>query len=467
MKKTKSLGRMLGIVIVCIAFFAAPAPVEALSVSSPAAFALDAKTGEALYEKNADTMRPCASLTKLMTAYLVFESISRSELTWDTPITISWRTAELSRVKGHSNVPLTAGESYAVHELMTALLGVSANACAVAFAEELAGSETAFVAMMNDKATAMGLAASFQDASGLSSNNTMSSRSVAILSAYLVRDFPAVLDFTGRHPVYFRSKAYDNTNQMLPGRPYGYAGTDGLKTGTTTPAGYCFSGTAARDGDRVIAVVLGGSSLKNRFGDAKNLFDYGFDRIKNYPLPFKDVSINAWYFEPVKNCTEAGWMQGTGAIAFSPEATTTRAMFVTVLGRMDGIDETAWDTPTSFHDVEEDAWYTSYVAWADDAEIVAGFEDGSFRPHDQITREQMMMIVYNYARHIGEEVDPSPSPTLEAFSDYKTVSTWALDAAAWSVERKWIQGTGEGRLSPQANATRAQLAQLLQNIAAA
>ncbi len=171
---------------------------------------------------------------------------------------------------------------------------------------------------------------------------------------------------------------------------------------------------------------------------------------------FADVTKEDWYYESVKYVYENKLMQGTGN-GFEPESKMTRAMLVTVLYRMANPENT--ENTHSFSDVPEGRWYSDAVAWASSNEIVSGVGENRFAPDEDITREQMALIIYRFAKHLG--VDVTDASNLEGFTDMKDISDWALDAIKWANSASLINGTTEAVLSPKGTATRAQVATIL------
>lgn len=174
------------------------------------------------------------------------------------------------------------------------------------------------------------------------------------------------------------------------------------------------------------------------------------------PLPFSDVSESDWYFGAVKYVYSNGMMNGTDAAAFSPALTTSRAMIVTILYRLE--DDPA-PASSDFTDVQSGAWYSGAVGWASATGVVGGFGDGRFGPDEAITREQLAAILYRYAKLKG--LNPGVSGTLSGFTDTASVSPYAQDAMRWAVGRGLISGKGDGILDPGGSATRAEAAAIL------
>lgn len=249
----------------------------AISLSSRGAFVLDSDTGEALFVHNADTAIPPASMTKIMSLYVIYSHLADGSLSKDTQIPVSRALANYSRDPGYSNVYLNAGATYSVDELLKAICVVSANAAVMAIGDYISGSESAFVAEMNNWISSWGVNGYFVDCTGVSSSNRISPRGMATVANRLITDYPDVLNYTSLTFLNFRGQTYYPTNKMLPGGVYEYEGADGLKTGTTSAAGCCFTGTATRNGKRLISVVMGASSTNMRYVDTIKMMDYSWD----------------------------------------------------------------------------------------------------------------------------------------------------------------------------------------------
>lgn len=283
-------------------------PVHAnsqLGINVDSAILIDADSGKILYEENADTPLGIASMTKMMTEYILFEAIEEGKISWDQEYKVTDYTYAVSQDRRLSNVPLRADGTYTIKELYEALAIYSANAATIAIAETIAGTETEFLKLMNAKAEELGLEDyKFVNTTGLNNShlqgmhpagtgpddeNVMPAKSVAKLAYHLIHDYPEVLETTSINTKVFREGTsdaivMDNWNFMLPGFVYEYPGVDGLKTGTTDFAGHTFTGTAVRDEKRLISVVMnavdadGTNSHKSRFDATRALFDYGFNQ---------------------------------------------------------------------------------------------------------------------------------------------------------------------------------------------
>lgn len=177
-------------------------------------------------------------------------------------------------------------------------------------------------------------------------------------------------------------------------------------------------------------------------------------------LSFVDVPQGAWFYDAVEYVVRSGYFMGTSDTTFSPDSAMTRAMFVTVLGRMAGVS-VDHNTTGGFTDVKAGSYYAGYVAWAAQNGIVTGTSETTFAPDEMVTREQMAAFLYRYAKYLGMDV-ASDGSALNTFADASEVSAWAGEAVAWATARKIINGTGTG-IEPKATATRAQVAQIVWN----
>ena len=172
---------------------------------------------------------------------------------------------------------------------------------------------------------------------------------------------------------------------------------------------------------------------------------------------FLDVAPNAWYKDAVQYAYAGGLMTGVSANEFAPEATTTRAMIVSMLARLEGVESAE---SAGFNDVAANDWYATAVNWAAASGITSGTGDGNFSPNTAITREQMAAILMNYAQYKGQDV--SARATLDTYNDATAISSWANDVMSWAVAEGLLTGVTNDQLQPQGNATRAQVAAILQ-----
>ncbi len=271
---------------------------QTLNLQVNGAILVEASTGKILYEQNANQPLPPASMTKMMTEYLLLEAISEGKIAWDDVTVASEYVFFLGR-EGGSRAFIGQGEKYTVRQLFEAMAVFSANDATVMLTEHFAGSETNFVNMMNQRAKEWGMNNThFITSTGfpeeelgeyrpaIEGTHYMTAVDAAILGRKLITDHPEVTQFTTTAKAVFREGTsrplnMDNWNRLLPGLKYEYPGVDGLKTGSTPEAGYCLTATAERNGMRLISVVFGAEDDDKRFQETIKLLDFGFN---NYEL---------------------------------------------------------------------------------------------------------------------------------------------------------------------------------------
>ena len=263
-------------------------PVRAAEPKS--ALLMDAATGTVLYENNAHEALAPASVTKVMTLLLIMEAVDSGRIGWEDTVTAS----EAAAAKGGSQVYLKVGETMTVSDMVKSIAVSSANDCACAMAEHLAGSEAAFVERMNKRATELGMNDThFVNCTGLdddpaAKSHRTSAHDIAIMSRELLVNHPDIKNFTTIWMDTIRDGAFglSNTNKMVR---Y-YPGCTGLKTGFTSGAGYCLSASAQREGMELIAVVMGAETSQERFAACKGMLDQGF---ANYALYTPNIQEGA------------------------------------------------------------------------------------------------------------------------------------------------------------------------------
>ncbi len=263
-----------------LSFFHGVPVMANVAVSSPSVILIESSTGEVIYEINSTERRSPASITKIMTLLLTFEAIESGKVSLTDQVV----TSEHASSMGGSQVYLAQGEVQTLDTMIKCIAVSSGNDASVAVAEHIAGSEEAFVALMNEKAQKLGMADThFEDCCGLSDsdNHYTSARDVAVMSRELTVNHPEVFNYTKiwmediTHETRQGTSSFtlSSTNKLL--KQYQWA--TGLKTGSTSKAKYCFSATASKDGIDLIAVVMGAPDYKTRFGDAQALLTYGFN----------------------------------------------------------------------------------------------------------------------------------------------------------------------------------------------
>ena len=247
-----------------------------LNLNAKSALLMDVATGTVLYEKECHERLAPASVTKVMTMLLIMEALNDGRIHLDDQVTAS----EAAAAKGGSQIYLKAGETMPVSDMLKSIAVSSANDCACAMAELIAGSESAFVEQMNQRAAELGMADThFINCTGLddskeAENHRTSAYDIALMSRQLLKYHPDIKKYTTIWMDTVRGGTFglSNTNKLIRF----YSGATGLKTGFTSGAGYCLSATAKREGMELIAVVMGCESAQKRTADCKALLDYGF-----------------------------------------------------------------------------------------------------------------------------------------------------------------------------------------------
>ena len=247
-----------------------------LELNAKSALLMDVATGTVLYEKECHEQLAPASVTKVMTMLLIMEAVDSGKITLNDTVTAS----ENAAAKGGSQIYLKAGETMSVSDMLKSIAVSSANDCACAMAEHIAGSESAFVDAMNQRARELGMRDThFVNCTGLDDDDTAkqhrtSAYDIALMSRELLRNHPLIKKYTTIWMDTVRNGAFglSNTNKLIRF----YPGATGLKTGFTTGAGYCLSASAQRDGMELVAVVMGAKTSQSRNAACKELLDYGF-----------------------------------------------------------------------------------------------------------------------------------------------------------------------------------------------
>ena len=272
----KRAGILLLAAVLILGCVAVPAGAVQLDLPARGAVLIDAATGTVLYEQDSHTALPPASVTKVMTMLLIMEAIDDGRIGWEDSVTAS----ETAAAKGGSQIYLKVGETMSVSTLLKSVAVSSANDAACALAEHIAGSETAFVGMMNQRAKELGMNdTNFVNCTGLdddpeAKDHKTSAYDIAVMSRELLTKHPDIKKFTTIWMDTVRDGSFglSNTNKLVRF----YSGATGLKTGYTSQAGFCLSASAEREGMELIAVVLGCETSAQRFAACKSMLDHGF-----------------------------------------------------------------------------------------------------------------------------------------------------------------------------------------------
>ncbi|MGK4184714.1 serine hydrolase [Ligilactobacillus salivarius] len=263
-----------------------------LDLEAKSAIAIDAKTGQIIYAKDDKQTYPVASMSKLLTAYILLQAIHEGKITWETKVTPTVTEVDISNNTELTNVPLKEGHSYTIKQLYQAMLVGSANAATMLIVNAISGTQTKFIDKMRETAKSLGITdAKIYSANGLTAKylgdeiypntdenaeNEFSVRDMAIISQKLIKEYPEILETTKLTKIDFNDNGeittVNNKNELL--QDDSHLEVDGLKTGTSDAAGYCFASTTNKDGHRIITVIAGAKDNDARFDQTKNLLNY-------------------------------------------------------------------------------------------------------------------------------------------------------------------------------------------------
>ena len=300
------------VLLICLLLGVVPGAARAVDMDLPvkSAILMDVATGTILYEQDAHTPLAPASVTKVMTMLLIMEAIDSGAIGWQDMVTAS----ESAAAKGGSQIYLKVGEQMSVADMVKAIAVSSANDCACAMAEHIAGSEAAFVEKMNSRAKELGMNDThFVNCTGLdddaaAADHKTSAHDIAVMSRELLKNHPDIKKYTTIWMDTLRNGTFglSNTNKMIRF----YPGATGLKTGFTSKAGYCLSSSAQRDGMELVAVVMGAKTSAERFSACKSLLDYGFStyalvtpQVEQMSVPVKLGTADSVIAEPAEDPT--------------------------------------------------------------------------------------------------------------------------------------------------------------------
>lgn len=321
-RKGKRLALIMSLWLILLQLVSVKIPVQAqVEISAPSAILMEASTGQVLFELNATERRCPASITKIMTLLLTFEQIEAGKISLDEDVI----TSEYASSMGGSQVYLAQGETQTLDTMIKCIAVASGNDASVAVAEHIAGSEEAFVGMMNEKAEQLGMMDThFVDCCGLtnSDDHYTTARDVALMSRELITKYPAVYQYT---QIWMEDITHvtrqgtlnftlSSTNKLLKQYPY----ATGLKTGSTEKAKFCLAATARKDDIDMIAVIMGAPDPKMRFQDAQTLLTYGFNISDMYvdpntePLPALQVERGVAEQVPLAYAGEFRYLDTTG-----------------------------------------------------------------------------------------------------------------------------------------------------------
>lgn len=297
LKKLKKLGisfltSLMVVTGIGQGFIKADQTLPQLDLEAKSAIAVNAKTGQIIYAKDDKQTYPVASMSKLLTAYILLQAIHEGKITWKTKVTPTATEVDISNNTELTNVPLQEGHSYTIRQLYQAMLVGSANAATMLIGNAISGTQTKFIDKMRETAKSLRITdAKIYSANGLTAKylgneiypntdenaeNEFSVRDMAIISQKLIKEYPEILETTKLTKIDFNDNGeittVNNTNELL--QDDSNLGIDGLKTGTSDAAGYCFASTTNKDGHRIITILAGAKDNDARFDQTKNLLNY-------------------------------------------------------------------------------------------------------------------------------------------------------------------------------------------------
>jgi D-alanyl-D-alanine carboxypeptidase (penicillin-binding protein 5/6) len=281
--RTPWLGRIARVMALVACVLASAPAAAAIETTARQVLLMDATTGAVLYERNADQLVGPASMSKIMTMYIVFERLKEGRIKLDDTLPVSenaWRKG--GAASGGSTMFLKLGDRVTIEDLIRGVIVQSGNDASIVLAEGLAGSEEAFAEQMTKRAREMGMANStFRNATGLPDPEHMTTaRDLAILAQRTINDFPEHYHYYGEKEFTYNKTRQGNRNPLL----YRNMGADGLKTGHTEASGYGVTASAVRDGRRLILVIHGLANMQSRADETERMMEFGFRESANYAL---------------------------------------------------------------------------------------------------------------------------------------------------------------------------------------
>jgi D-alanyl-D-alanine carboxypeptidase len=330
---------------------AAAGPVSPTWPNKDAALILDGETGKVLYARNANELRYPASLTKIMTLYMLFDAMKKGQITLQTPMTVSAHAASQAPVKLY----MTPGDTITVEQAIKAIVVRSANDVAVVIAEKLGGSESQFAEMMTAQAHKLGMVHThYADASGLPNREQITTAAdLGILARHVAYDFPQYYHYFATPSFTFRGHTWD-THDNLIGH---YKGADGMKTGYTVMSGFNLVSSVVRGGSQVIGVVMGGRTAHLRDNEMERLLDQTFARIQQTPTLVASAGV-PWHDDDIDarrpTTVIAGFDIGGGLVPGGRQVVGSAAPTLRPAGAVDPNDEDAAETGSDTDDNGDD-----------------------------------------------------------------------------------------------------------------
>lgn len=419
------------------AAFAAEPP----AISAQGAIVMDYDTGQVLYEKNSDKAYSAASMTKVMTAYIILDAIKSGEVSWDTMIPIS----DNARTKSPwDKTPFDDTER--LGDLFEPYLIRSNNQMGIAMAEYMSGgSEERFAVRMNEKARVLGIDARYTEANGLKPNS-VTPRAQALLTRSIIRDYPEILNTTSKHQTMYKNEVYRSTN-LFYRKFRNFNGINGFKTGTASYSGQCLTATYTKKGRHLISVVMGSKGKDARYHDTMAILNYAT----------RDYSTSDWAKHVPAKAEKAGINTALyrGLTSFQGREHMSRGEFTLLMSL--ALHLPMENDATSFNDVAPDAYYTKAIAAAKGAGLIDGYGDGTFRPDKLVSREEMAKIIY-----VAMKYDDGNARL--PYKDSGKIHPVFRPAVASLTARGILHGKGGNLFDPKGTASREEATQMMLNL---
>lgn len=431
---TLGLPLMLGLIL---ALSVQPATARhhraSLALTDPAkdaALIMDGETGKILLARNAEALRYPASLTKMMTLYLLFDAVRKGQMTLATPLTVSAHAASQAPVKLY----MKPGDTIGVEQAIKAIVVRSANDVAVTIAENLGGTESQFAEMMTAKASALGMNRThFVNASGLPDRNQVSSASdLALLARHLAYDFPQYFHYFATSSFTFRGRSW-NTHDNLIGN---YEGADGIKTGYTDMSGFNLVSSVVRDGAHIIGVVMGGRTARKRDAEMIKLLDNTFAQIDDHPtlVARAQVPWQAIAQGTKPNPVIAGFNIGTG-LEGQQRARTVIASVAPQLrpaGAVDPNDEDAAETKTDPEDTNLLHDMIAPMPVPRPVQTLASYRPQNSLPQPTPRGTQSTVLASYQPQYALPQPAPRSTPPQSGFAATSGVHDWTIQIGAYA-----------------------------------
>lgn len=403
------------------------------SVTASAAIVMDYESGTILYAKDIDTMRCPASMTKIMTAYIIYQELEKGTITKDTQFTISSYARSISK---NSNYPMAVplvGNTISVGKLLDLIMVPSASASCIVAAENISGSEAAFVNRMNDTAKKMGIQTAYKNSHG-AIPHYVTCRSVAVLIRNFINDYPDILNYTSKTAVTYNGRSYKNTNNLLnSSSSLYYPDADGFKTGTIAAAGYCLAATAEKNDRRVITVVMNSSSTTSRHTDSKKLLDYGFSELAKYEQAAKNNKVEFITENPLRAGADVNVSVKFSNVAYP--------FYASIRVKIDG----------------KDCFATTQTIQNGSGFNLMAYLDASYAGKANVPIELSYSIGSSVIKHSA--LLPISDAPAAYFRD--TAYTWAEKDIDYLFEQGIVKGCGDGTYRPLNNISRAEFTSII------